>query len=314
MDTKNVKNMRRENLYRLAEALKFRINRIGSTPANPALLTFCISHFNAPDFLDATLHAIRRFHSEARIIVADASSEWCEYLAAKAICRRYHAELHPLAGRHRHTGLLNYMFRKIRSRVAIFLDQDCVLLASLDPLIEQIQSGKVLTGPRDEFHLSHPDFCAGFPKLAGERLRNRPEFVHASLMVMDAPRVRRWSGKPFIWRSEWGKHPLERYYGLTELVRRNQSEGVLTLDSEHTGYGMGQVYIFDGAPVAYHQWFSGQVYGQTGKLEGVLDADWLRAEMKRFLDDYWDGKVDFKLASTIHETGKERVVSPPDFV
>ena len=37
-------------------------------------------------------------------------------------------------------------------------------------------------------------------------------------MVMDAPRIRRWSAKPFNWRAEWGKHPLERYYGMTELV------------------------------------------------------------------------------------------------
>ena len=296
--------MRRENLYRLAETLKFRMSRIGKAPANPALLTFCISHFNSPDFLDAALHAIRRFHPEARIIVADASSEWREFLAAKSVCRQHRAELHPLVGRHRHTGLLNYLFRRIRSHVAIFLDQDCVLLDSLGPLVQQIQSGKVLVGPRDEFHLSHPDFRARYPHLAGKLLRNRPDFVHASLMVMDAQRVRAWSAKPFVWRAEWGAHPLERYYGLTELVRRNQPDGVLTLDSEHTGYGMGQVYIFGGSPVAYHQWFSGQVYGQHGKLEGELDADWLRAEMKRFLDAYWNDKLDFKLASTNRETGE----------
>lgn len=295
--------MRQGSLYRLAESLKFRINWAGSAPASPALPTFCISHFNSPEFLDATLHAIRRFHSEARVIVADASSEWCEYLKAKSVCKRHRAELHPLVGRHRHTGLLNYMFRQIRSRVAIFLDQDCVLLDSLNPLVQQIQSGKVLAGPRDEFWLSHPDFCARFPNVGGQRLRNQPEFVHASLMVMDAPRIRAWSVKPFIWRAEWGKHPLERYYGLTELVRRNRPDGVLMLDAEHTGYGFGQVCFFNGRPLAYHQWFSGQVYGQTQKVDGN-DPNWLRAEMKRFLDDYWNDKVDFKLASTIHKTGE----------
>jgi Glycosyl transferase family 2 len=293
-------------LFRLLESARFLISRAGSPLANPAGLTFCISHFNAPEFLDATLHSIGRFHSEARIIVADASSEWHQYLAAKSVCRKHRAELHPLATRHRHTGLLNYMFRQIRSRVAIFLDQDCVLLGSLDSLIQQIQSGKVLAGPRDEFRLSHPDLCARFPKLAGQLLRNRPEFVHASLMVMDAPRVRQWSTKPFIWRAEWGKHPLERYYGLTELVRRNQSDGVLTLDSEHTGYGLGQVYFFYGSRIAYHQWYSGQVYGQAGKVdENGVSWEWLGDEMKRFLGDYWDGKVDFKLASTIPGMGGE---------
>ena len=296
--------MRRENLYRLAEAVKFRIHWNRIAPANPASLTFCIAHFNAPEFLDATLHSIRRFHPDARVIVADASSEWREYLAAKSVCQRHLAELHPLATRHRHTGLLNYMFRQIRSRVAIYLDQDCVLLDSLNPLVQQIQSGKVLAGPRDEFRLSHPDLCARFPKLADQLLRNRPEFVHASLMVMDAPRVREWSSKPFNWRKEWGKHPLERYYGLTELVRRNQPEGVLMLDGRHTGYGFGQIYLFNDRPLAYHQWYSGQVYGRTDKVDGN-DPDWLRAEMKRFLNDYWDGKVDFKLAATSRGIGGE---------
>jgi hypothetical protein len=207
------------------------------TPKTP--ITFCIAHFNSPEFLDATLHAVRRFHPEARVIVADASSVWREFLAAKSVCQRHHSELHPLVNRHRHTGLLNYMFRQVRSRVAIFLNQDCVLLASLDPVIRLIESGKILIGPRDEFQLSHPDFYARFPKLAGQLLRNRPEFVHASLMVMDAPRVRAWSIKPFIWRAEWGAHPLKRYYGLTELVRRNQSDGVLMLNATHTSYGLG---------------------------------------------------------------------------
>jgi hypothetical protein len=192
------------------------------------------------------------------------------------------------------------MFRQIRSRVGIYLDQDCVLLASLDPVIRLIESGKILIGPRDEFRATHPNLCKRYPQMAGRAFRTRPEFVHASLMVMDAPRVRAWSTKPFIWRAEWGTHPLERYYGLTQLVRQNQPDAILTLDSEHTGYGLGQVYFFNSSPIAYHQWYSGQVYGQTAKMDAMYDADWLRDEMKRFLRDYWDDKVDFKLASTAH--------------
>ena len=287
--------MSRKTLARVGEAVRFRIG-LACKPADKAPLTFCIAHFNSPEFLDATLHSVRQFHPDARVIVSDASSEWDQYAAAKSVCRRHRAEMHPLALRHRHTRLLNYMFRQIRSRVAVYLDQDCVLLESLDPLIQQIQSGKVLAGPRDEFLATHPNFCARYPHAAGHSFRTRPEFVHASLMVMDVPRIRQWSSKPFIWRKEWGKHPLERYYGMTELVRRNQPDGVLTLDSAHTGYGLGHVYFFNDSPIAYHQWYSGQVYGHTGKMDAMYDADWLRAEMRRFLCDYHAGKIDFKLA------------------
>jgi hypothetical protein len=282
---------------RLGAAALFRCKQL-LRPTPKTSVTFCIAHFNSPEFLAVTLHSIRRFHPDARVMVADASSEWREYLAAKSVCWRHSAELHPLATRHRHTGLLNYMFRQIRSRVGIFLDQDCVLLASLDPLIRQVESGTILVGPRDEFRASHPNLCERYPQMTGHFFRTRPEFVHASLMVMDASRIRAWSNKPFIWRAEWGKHPLERYYGMTELVRRNQPDGVLTLDSAHTGYGLGHVYTFNGSWLAYHQWYSGQVYGQAGKMDAMYDADWLRDEMKRFLRDYWDGRVDFKLPAT----------------
>jgi hypothetical protein len=282
---------------RLGATTLFRCKQL-LRPAPKASITFCIAHFNSPEFLGATLHSIRRFHPAARVIVADASSVWREFLAAKEVCARYGAELHPLAGRCRHTGLLNYMFRQIRSRVGIFLDQDCVLLASLDPLIRLIESGKILVGPRDEFRATHPNLCERYPQMTGQAFRTRPEFIHASLMVMDASRVRAWSAKPFIWRAEWGTHPLERYYGVTQLIRQNQPDAILTLDSEHTGYGLGHVYTFNGSQIAYHQWFSGQVYGKAGKMENMFDADWLRDEMKRFLCDYWNNQVDFDLAST----------------
>jgi hypothetical protein len=291
--------MSRRTLARLGEAVRFQIG-LACKSADKAPLTFCIAHFNSPEFLDATLHSVRRFHPDARVIVSDASSEWDQYAAAKSVCRRHRAEMHPWAARHRHTRLLNYMFRQVRSRVAIFLDQDCVLLSSLDPLIHMIGTGKVLIGPRDEFLATHAGFCARYPNAAGHSFRTRPEFIHASLMVVDAPRVRLWSAKPLVWRDEWGKHPLERYYGLTELVRRNQSDGVLPLDSAHSGYGLGHVYFFDGSPVAYHQWYSGQIFGRAGKMDSLYDADWLRDEMKRFLGDYWNDKIDFKLAPANH--------------
>ena len=273
-----------ETLFRLLESARFRINRVRGVPAtNPAPLTFCIAHFNSPEFLDAALHAIRRFHPAARVMVADASSVWREYLAAREVCARYGAELHPLAGRHRHTGLLNYMFRRIRSRVAVFLDQDCVLLASLDPLIRLIESGKVLIGPRDEFtdHPSKPlralsaDDRGSVPQAAGI-CPCQPDGdgrAAGSRVVNQAVRLACRMGKASV-------GTLLRFdrIGQTQPAGWRADFGLGA-----TGYGLGQVCFFNGSPVAYHQWFSGQVYGQTDKMENTLDADWLRDEMKRFL-------------------------------
>ena len=85
---------------------------------------------------------------------------------------------------------------------------------------------------------------------------------------------------------------------------------MLTLDSEHTGYGLGHVYFFNGSTIAYHQWYSGQVYGRAGKMDATYDAAWLRAEMKRFLDDYWNDTVDFKLASAAQQSAERPIASP----
>ena len=292
---------------RLREVVCFRLWRSwAGKKTSGGQVTFCISHFNAPDFLAVTLHSIRRHYHDARIIVADASSVWPEFCAAKSVCSRHGAELHPLLDCHRHTGLLNYMFRKITTPLAVFLDQDCVLLEPLDPLLQKTAEGILLAGPRDEMWITHPNACTRYPIMLNDRLRVNPQFIHASLMVVNIGQMRRWIGRrPFCWEPVWGPHPLERYYGFTERVRRKAPRAILDLDSQHTSYGVGTVYLHGGRPLAYHNWFSGQVYGQRGKMEGVFDADWLRAEMKRFLDDYWNDKVDFKLASTTHEISGE---------
>jgi len=105
---------------RLWAVAAFRCQQLRRSPPRSPI-TFCIAHFNSPAFLDVSLHSIRRFHPEARVHVADASSAWPEFLAARAACGRHGAVLHPLAGRHRHTGLLNYMFSRIQSPFGVFL-------------------------------------------------------------------------------------------------------------------------------------------------------------------------------------------------
>src|SRR5947208_3203008 len=130
---------------RVVEVLKWRARKFcsaGGTISNEgdAAVTFLIAHFNCPEFLAATLHAIRKFHANSRIVVADATSDWKMYRLAKKECAKAGAEMHPLAIQHRHSGILNYLFRQARSDIAVFLDQDCILLGRLDPLIEKVRN------------------------------------------------------------------------------------------------------------------------------------------------------------------------------
>ena len=256
-------------------------------------ITFCIAHFNSPDFLEINLQAIRRFYPDAHIIVSDALSAWSEYCAAKAVSVRYGAVMHPLVGRYRHTGLLNYMFRKVRTPIAVFFDQDCMLLDRLDDLFQSIKDGRALIGPSDNMPLTHPNYYLSFPS-ANRQLRSAPHFVHASFMIVDVPRVRAWSNnRPFHWHKKWGAHPLERYYGITQLVRLKQADAIQLLDSYHTGYGLGMVYVHAGRPIAYHNWYSGRIFGQQGNIDS-FDIAWLQQETARFLRDHSQNKLNLK--------------------
>ncbi|MBU6402676.1 MAG: glycosyltransferase, partial [Verrucomicrobia bacterium] len=243
----------------------------------------------------------RRHHPDSAIQVADSSSAPEQYLAAKAACHRFEAELIPLFFHHGHAAQLNFLLRRARSEVAVFLDQDCVVLNPLTPLFEELSRGKLLVGPRDEMRLTHPDLARRYPELAGENLRHAPDFIHASLMVVP-PRqiVARLGGHPFYWDKRWNAEPVarpfqvERYYGLCERLRRLRADSLLALESRHTGYGLGMVYLHRDVPVAYHHWYSGRIFRLAGKIDTVLDTDWLRAEMRRFIENYWQGRVELK--------------------
>jgi glycosyltransferase involved in cell wall biosynthesis len=287
---------------RFREVVRHRATRFlarrGSTARH---LTFLIPHHNAAEFLEVALHAVRRNHPDSQIVVADSTSAAEQYLAAKSACRRFDAELIHFFFRHGHAAQLNFLMRRARADVAVFLDQDCVLLSPLTPLFGELQRGKLLIGPRDEMRLTHPNLARQYPGLVNENLRHAPAFVHASLMITEPSRILDLFGRqPFYWNKQWNAEPVERpfqverYYGLCERLRRLQPDSLLLLDSRHAGYGLGMVYLYGGTAVAYHHWYSGRVYKLRGKIDAVLDTDWLRAEATRFIQDYWQSRVELR--------------------
>lgn len=283
-----------ERLYRLAEVASQRLRRRGKShrsSSQSAEPVFLIPHFNAAEFLSVTLHAVRRHHPQSRIIVADSTSAWEQYQGAKRACERFGAELRALPWGFRHTALLNYLLGQAQGTRAVFLDQDCVPLGSLSPLLHKLSDDILLIGPRDRMVVEHPRFCLKYPHWAGVAMRDYPDYIHASLMVVDTARVRTLFGSaPFTWSRDLGRQPLEKYYGLCQRLLATRPAAMIPLESRHSGYGLGMFYLYEGRPVAYHNWYSGRIHGKQGELD-ALDIDWLRAEMARFLEDYWNGTL-----------------------
>jgi len=294
-------------LLRLRELVQHGWSRLAFPPRKEkSNLTFLIPHHNSAEFLEVCLHAVRAHHPDCRILVADSASAPEQFLTAKAVCPRFEAELLPFFFKHGHTAQLNYLLCRADSEVAVFLDQDCILLHPLHALLEELKLGKLLVGPRDEMRLTHPNFRRRYPGVLNEGLRRAPDFIHASLMVIRPRRLRELFGRrPFYWDPGWNREgparpfQVERYFGLCERLRRSQPGSMLALESVHSGYGLGMVYLHNSVPLAYHNWYSGRIFRLDGKVDAVLDVDWLRAEMERFFSDYWNGTLDFQLPEGI---------------
>lgn len=279
--------------WRLRESFARRAPRHADARA-----TFCIPHHNSPEFLEVALRAIRQHHADSRVVVADSTSRRESFVAAKELCRQYEAEWHPAFGKHGHSWLLHHAWRRVAGEVAVFMDQDCVLLASLAPLIRQIDNGVVLIGPGDGVTLNHPNYLAAHS--APLVFRTKPLFAHPSLMVTNAKKVRELAGDaPFRWRQElWGPEPQppEGPYALSECVRRYDRNALVLLENRHTAYGCGTVYLYDNEPIAYHNWGS-SVYGDPAARENPA-YQWTLRETQRFLQDYWHGCVNLQLSES----------------
>jgi hypothetical protein len=103
-------------------------------------------HHNSAEFVDACLHAVRRHHADSRIIIADCASLRDQYVGARRACERHKAELRTGWLRDGHTGQLEYLLGLADTEVAVFLDQDCVLLRPLTPLFDHLRQDKFSRG------------------------------------------------------------------------------------------------------------------------------------------------------------------------
>ncbi|MES1195609.1 MAG: glycosyltransferase family A protein [Steroidobacter sp.] len=264
--------------------------------------SFLIPHHNCATFLEVTIDSVRRHYADSPVVVVDSGSTRKEYMHAKAVCRRLNADLRPYVFRHGHTGQLNRLTGLAQTDKVIFLDQDCILLNAVDDLCKLLDQEFLLIGPQDRMMLSHPNFKHHFPQLVGTWLRDAAHYIHASFMMMRPKHVVSLYGRrPFSrHRSQpWLGTPLvvEPYYGLCDRLYKDNPRSMLYLEAVHSGYGLGMIYSYKGRPIAYHQWYSGRTHQLRGKIDVNLDVKWLDAERDRFIQDYWNGCVDFKLSS-----------------
>jgi hypothetical protein len=241
---------------------------------------FCIVHWNAPHFLLLNVKRLELLHPESKIYVFDNASSEANLKAALSGLKGYeNITLFSNKRDYSHTWachimglqfLLNYAAQRSDS-IAIFLDQDCILVNRVDDLIDKLDGKEtLLIGVRYYFEI---------PKNHGllkeGPLRNLPDTIHGSFMAM----------QPVVIHGLFGDQSLidgkafEPYQGI---ARKATGKTLFLEMQKHPEIPLLTRYMYRGKTYAWHSWYSSRIVGMkdTDVLDG-LSVSWLKDSLKK---------------------------------
>jgi hypothetical protein len=243
-------------------------------------IAFGIVHYNVPNFLLLNIKQLELLHPEAKIYVFDnASSEENLKTILTELSRYENITLFSNRQDYSNTWachiiglqfLLNYAAEKQDSTIT-FLDQDCILVNKVYDLINKLEDKEViLVGVRD-----YVEVPKNYGPLKKGTLRNYPEVMHASFMMM----------KPVLIRKLFGKHSLmdgksfEPYHGIA----RKAAGKTLFLETQmHPEIPLLTRYIYEGKTYAWHSWYSSRIFGMKDtEFLNNLPVSWLKEYVKK---------------------------------
>jgi hypothetical protein len=225
-------------------------------------IAFCIVHWNAPDFLILTVSQIELLHPDSKIYVLDNGSQEASLKAIVKPLKRFKnitlLSLHgcPKWGKKLRldslfnwqdycTGLqflLNYSVKQ-SDKIAIFLDQDCLLERSIDPLLTKFNDEVILIGARDRW-----------------RGHSYSKFVHNSFMIMQPQRIQKVFGNSAFYdeRTEVYGPSLGDHAGISFKALGK----IMYLEVKmHEKIPLLTSYIYNNTVYAWHAWYSSRSSG-----------------------------------------------------
>ena len=214
----------------------------------PSKLAFAIVHWNAPDYLKLNIQRLAKLYPDSRVYVLDNGSVHNYFYAASAAVAQFpNVEFWHAQGESEHAVGLQFLLKRSAmqgDRWLCFLDQDCLLISRIDPLLEYFNNGISLIGP--EYF-------------------NFPQMIHSSLAILQ-PQI--------VW-ALYGDRAFEYLHTHTEpMFGISQRFAGKILRLEHRFNDPHQfisTYLHEGTPIAYHGWYSSRAFGKAG--EDTLDGD-----------------------------------------
>jgi hypothetical protein len=225
---------------------------------------FCIVHWNAPHFLLLNVKRLELLHPESKIYVFDNASSEANLKAALSGLKGYeNITVFSNKRDYSHTWachimglqfLLNYAAQRSDS-IAIFLDQDCILVNRVDDLIDKLDGKETL--------------------LIGVRAYDRAVVVHGSFMMM----------QPVVIHGLFGDQSLidgkafEPYQGI---ARKAPGKTLFLEMQRHPEIPLLTRYTYRGKTYAWHSGYSSRIVGlkDTNVLDG-LPVSWLKDSLKK---------------------------------
>jgi len=214
-----------------------------------------VVHFNAPDYLSLLLNSLKKFMGDPWIIIIDNGSyevalkaveKLIDILSRRIILLRNTAHSRRLKD---HTLALNHLIYigcKVGAERLIILDQDAILVDSLDDLRSYIPQKAILAGVRDT--------------------RNSiPLLIHPSLMILDPRYFCTVGGNASAYGppTRYADKIWEPYYGISYRALGK----IIYIDNKRLESGIS-AYYYKGRIVAYHAWYSSRVFLAKDILDG----------------------------------------------
>jgi len=225
---------------------------------------FCIVHWNAPRFLLLNVKRLELLHPESKIYVFDNASSEANLKAALSGLKGYeNITLFSNKRDYSHTWachimglqfLLNYAAQRSDS-IAVFLDQDCILVNRVDDLIDKLDGKETL--------------------LIGVRAYVGADVIHASFMMMQPVVIHGLFGD----QSLMNGRAFEPYQGI---ARKLAGKTLFLEMQKHPEIPLLTRYMYKGKTYAWHSGYSSRIVGMkdTDILDG-FPVSWLKDSLKK---------------------------------
>jgi len=222
--------------------------RYGHRLEKPSPLAFAIVHWNAPDYALLNVRRLEKLHPGSKVYVLDNGSTAENRMSLLSTLRHFPAaELLVGYGESEHAVGLQVLLEhsaKQGDRCLCFLDQDCLLINPIEPLLGYFSTNISLIGP--EYF-------------------NVPGKIHSSLAILQPQHVVAQFGRRAF---QYCRTYTEPMFGISERLAGK----VLCLEHRFGDpHPYISTYLHGGVPIAYHGWYSSRTYGMGDK--DLLDGD-----------------------------------------